>query len=489
MEIETTRDQIAHLLRRFGLGASEAELEYYGRNGLYSAIDLLLNPASAPESNLDLESFRNDKGQLPAPVVQGAWYLRILATQRPLEEKMTIFWHNHFATSLEKVKTPLAMVNQIDTLREHALGKFEDLLLAVSKDPAMIFWLDGQENVRGKPNENFAREVMELFTVGIGNYTEHDIQESARAFTGWSFGAARRLATNGKEPRVGPKAQFNFNRAKHDDGEKTIFGRTGNLGGEDVLAMLCQKPETAHFITKKIWEFFVYEHPTDEVLAPFVQLFRKSNLDIAVLLRAIMRSDEFYSSRAVRRVVKNPIDFTIAASRALGAGTIALNRAKSAAASVADGTGKANAMRGALVIPVSVASVSRSMGMDLLYPPDVSGWKNGVNWISTATMVERTRFADVLFSSPAQLRRQPKGQRQPIIGIPAYPLLSNEPTPAGVVARMLSLFDVQVSEARRRTLIEGASSAMNGQLTRENASDVAIKVGRLLFSSPEFQFC
>ncbi|RYG63649.1 DUF1800 family protein, partial [bacterium] len=184
----TERARGAHLLRRFALGASEAELDYYLQDGYRGAVERLLTPESTPEvGEIDVEALRNAKGNLPMPTVVAWWTARLVTTRRPLLEKMTVFWHNHFATGADKVKAAPMMHLQNETLRTHALGKFESLLQAVAKDPAMLYYLDNQENVRGKPNENFAREVMELFTLGIGHYTEQDVQEAARCFTGWSL--------------------------------------------------------------------------------------------------------------------------------------------------------------------------------------------------------------------------------------------------------------------------------------------------------------
>ncbi|MES1227505.1 MAG: DUF1800 family protein, partial [Armatimonadota bacterium] len=221
MPLQTERDKIAHLLRRFGLGASEAEMEFYSKGGLKGAIDKLLNFEQVEEpfvydiQNMFLE-IPNKKTavkvkQLKPRGTQVWWYTRLLTTQRPLEQKMTVFWHNHFATSAQKVDNGEAMYTHIETLRANAFGRFEDLLLAVSRDPAMLYWLDNGDNLRGKPNENFAREVMELFTLGIGNYTEKDVQEAARAFTGWRYGVKRpngRVVPVKNLPRVEPQFMF-----------------------------------------------------------------------------------------------------------------------------------------------------------------------------------------------------------------------------------------------------------------------------------------
>jgi uncharacterized protein (DUF1800 family) len=295
------REKCAHLLRRFGLGASEAELDYFLQNGLTGAIEELLNPTGV-SPDFPIDAVKNDKGAVNVPN-SAVWYgAKILISRQPLVEKMTLFWHNHFATSGEKVNSAFIMAQQNEILRANATGNFKELLLQASKDPAMLIWLDGQDNIKGRANENFAREVMELFTLGVGHYSESDIQEAARAFTGWSF------IRNGRSSNKGT-AEFVFKPKLHDTGKKTVLGKTGSLTGDDVIDLLCAMPRTAEFITEKLWNWFVYANPTKQTLAPFVSAFYNSKLDIKTLLRAIMTSDEFYSDRCVRKLVKNPADF------------------------------------------------------------------------------------------------------------------------------------------------------------------------------------
>ena len=295
MPFTSDRERGAHLLRRFGLGASEAELDYYLAKGLDGAVELLLEPPPDPNSIVDPEILRNDKGRIPMPQAVNAWTLRMLATRRPLEERMTVFWHNHFATSASKVQSATLMLGQNDTLRQNALKPFPTLLDAVSKDPAMLFWLDNQQNVKGKPNENFAREVMELFTLGIGHYTETDVQEGARAFTGWA------LRRGGKQG----EGQFLYRPLQHDSGGKTFLGQTGPFNGDDVLRILCEQPRTPEFLVTKLWDWSVWPNPDPATIAPFAARYRASGMDTKALLRDIMRSREFFSDRAARAIVKS----------------------------------------------------------------------------------------------------------------------------------------------------------------------------------------
>ncbi len=301
MILNSERDKVAHLLRRFGLGASEAEIDFYGKEGLSSAIDKLLDYEKVEDSfSLPITTFTNKQnGLVPMPAVQAHWILRMLSTRRPLQEKMTVFWHDHFATDANKVIQPTMMYQQNGIFRDGATGSFADLLLNVSRDPAMIFWLDNELNQKGKPNENFAREVMELFTLGIGHYTEKDIQEAARAFTGWTI-QRRGPRPTAEMPTFEPPA-FRFAPFQHDEGEKTVFGKTGNFGGEDIIRMLCENPRTGQYITEKIWNWFVYEDPEPATIEKFAAGFIKADLNIKFLLRSIMESKEFYSDRAAAR--------------------------------------------------------------------------------------------------------------------------------------------------------------------------------------------
>jgi uncharacterized protein (DUF1800 family) len=471
MPLETDREKCAHLLRRFGLGASEAEVDYYLRDGLNGAIDRLLEAGDDDGVALTPADLVNDKGQTRLPTVVSWWTLRMLGTRRPLREKMTLFWHDHFATSASKVTQGPLMLQQNETLRAHALGPFRTMLHEVSKDPAMLFWLDNQENVRGKPNENFAREVMELFTLGVDQgYSEQDVQEAARAFTGWGF---RRKPVTSEGARG--TAEFLFRPRQHDSGEKSVLGKRGDLSGEDVLDLLCERPRTAEYLVEKIWEWFVYPRPDAKTLAPFVRRFRESNLDTASLLKEIMRSSEFYSEKADRTIVKNPVDFCVATLRQLGYGEMISERVRNFAGSDGD------RLRRQALQPANVAAnTMKSMGMWLLYPPDVAGWEGGTGWISSATMVERIGWADKVFGPPIPKR--------PSLRFPAYPLLRDNPTPAGVVDRLLSTFDADLKPERRPLLIDAATREIGSELTTKNAGKTASAVSRLIFAAPEFQF-
>lgn len=488
----TEKQKVAHLLRRFGLGASEAELEYYGKNGLNGAIQLLLDFDKAPDVvKWDPMEFANKQGTVNIRVMQTLWYARILGTQRPLEEKLTLFWHNHFATSSSKVENSFAMNNHVDVLRTNCMGNFKTFLYDISKNPAMLYWLDNQENVVGKPNENFAREVMELFTLGVDNYTEKDIQEAARAFTGWRYGIGRRV--NNQSPRRVDR--FIYVADQHDNGQKTIFGKTGNFNGDDVLDMLCEKPETAKFIAKKMWEWFAYPNPEPAVLNRIAKTFFDSKLEIRALVKSIMESPEFYGEKSYRQNVKNPIDFALVVARQLGVGQVMIDRVQEGVQNpLKDEQFGVNTKLVRAIGPCfAIHQATTSMGMELMSPPDVSGWRTGNYWITSATMVERVKWADRIFiggpAVPAQnIGGNTGNRRAPSINFDPWLIFQSDPTPQGVVKSLLSIFDVEMSATQQNQLIEGAKTVSSGKINRANSADVARSVTRSIFASPAFQF-
>ena len=455
MALQTEREKTAHLLRRFGLGASESELRYYGEGGHRGAIELLLHDEQAPaDPAIDFEGLRNPKnGRVPMGAAVNAWTARLVCTQRPLREKMTLFWHDHFATSAGKVKAAELMLAQNETIRSNAMGKFLDLLTAVSKDPAMLIWLDNQENVAGRPNENFAREVMELFTLGIGHYSEADVREGARAFTGWSV---RRKPAPGEMKST--RAEFLLRSNRHDSGAKHFLGHEGVESGEEVLRILASSQITYEHLSKKLWEWFVYPNPEAETIRKLTRVFADTDGDIAQVLRSIMTSSEFYSPRAERAVVKNPVDFVVTTLRQVGFGPVVSQRI----------TGTP---RLALAMVANAARSMKKMGMWLYYPPDVAGWDGGQAWITTATMVERMSWASGLFPE--------KGRFGLTVLTPGMTAKERIDTLCGVL-------DVRLAPDRA-ALIVGATEKL-GPVTAANAVSQSASICRLIFAMPEFQF-
>ena len=287
------------------------------------------------------------------------WANRMVTTPRPLEEKMTLFWHGHFATSEGKVRDYRLMLGQNRMLRRLATGSFRDLLLGIMRDPAMLVYLDNGENVKDHPNENFGRELLELFTMGVGNYTERDIREASRAFTGWTNEVTR----------------FRFDASLHDEGSKEFLGRRGRFGGEDIIEIILEQPATAEFIASKIYRFFVREDISTPVRKALGALLSESGYEIKPLLQTIFLSRDFYSSRSVGTQIKSPVQLVVSTYRRLGV---------SRSPTVPD----FNQLTGRL-------------GQSLLYPPNVAGWEGGSTWITPASLLDRGNLLrSVLFPPP-----------------------------------------------------------------------------------------
>ena len=374
----------AHLLRRAGFGGTPQDIDDLVARGREGAVDYLINFTQIDNSALDslLASSFDFSGQddVTNGEIRRYWYTRMVYTRRQFEEKLTLFWHNHFATSSAKV-ADFFMFNQNLLFRQRALDRFDDLVLRVSQDPAMLIWLDNITNVLGRPNENFARELMELFTMGIrdvvtddANYTEQDVQEVARAFTGWNY--------QRRQP-----FPFQLNASQHDNGSKTIFSgtpsaTTGNLSGEDVIAIICGRAATARYLTWKFFNFFVYpltgSSADRATIDKFAKVYQNNNHSVRELVRAIFVSDEFFSERAFFSLVKQPVEFVVGAIRMLG-GTYN------------QGTNS----RGSNTL----AQLARNMGQDLFAPPDVAGWDFNLGWVNTASMLERFNFANTYLSN------------------------------------------------------------------------------------------
>jgi uncharacterized protein (DUF1800 family) len=375
-------DEAAHLLRRMGFGGTSDEIDALSSRGREGAVDFLINYNQIDNKAMDdllLQSFDFLANPITNQNINNGeirrwWFTRLVHTKRQFEEKMTLFWHNHFATSSSKVQDVL-MYNQNLTLRQHALDRFDTLLLDIAKDPAMLVWLDGITNVLGNANENFGRELQELFTMGIfdvvtgaPNYTEQDVKEIARAFTGWDY--QRR-----------PPFQFQLKQNQHDNTVKTIYGQTLNFSGEDVITIISGRPATARYLTWKLFNFFVYpvtnSSADKKTIDKFANIYLSNDHSIKELVRAIFTSDEFFSERAFFSLVKQPAELIVGAIRMLG-GTYN------------PGT-SVNGERRTSNFP---AQSSRNQGQDLFAPPDVAGWDYNLGWVNTASMLERFNFAN-----------------------------------------------------------------------------------------------
>src|SRR6266581_2754321 len=389
----------AHLLNRAGFGGTPAEIEAGYRKGLDAAVRDLVDvsddfanvppPAWARPRNIrKIRTEMRSKKSSPKERkerkrefhdMEGEnildlrrwWLERMLTSPAPLLEKMTLFWHGHFATSVQKVRDGYWMWLQNDTLRRNALGNFATLTKKMSRDPAMMIYLDLQKSQEEHPNENWARELMELFTVGIGNYTEQDIRESARAFTGYRVN----LRTQ----------QFRFAPFQHDASSKTFMDRSGPLDGDDIIDTLLEKPTCAQFIGRKIWRYFVEDNPSPETVDTVASRLHASNYEIRPVLREIFSSSKFYSEQVMRSQIKSPVQFLIQTAKLLEAPLPSPNIAQ-------------NSMR--------------QMGQVLFAPPSVKGWDGGRAWISTSTLLFRYNFANYLINGDAILPPSNQQRRQ-----------------------------------------------------------------------------
>ncbi len=349
--LDTEATRISHLLRRAGFGASKAELIGFREQGLQATIDHLVDFDNVDNSALEerLTSQEFDPERLAH--LQRWWVQRMAYTTRPLQEKITLFWHGILTSSIRKTGQSPAMFNQNQLFREMGMGRYDDMLKAISRDPAMLIYLDSRTNKKKAPNENYSRELMELFTLGIGNYTEDDVRESARAFTGW---------------QIRGKTEFIFNERQHDFDDKVFLGQTGNWDGDDVVDIIMQEPAAAVYIVRRLWTFFAYADPEPVVVARLAKVFRDNNTAIKPVMRAIFESDEFYSPRAAQALVKSPAELVASTIRMLGLET------------------NAGPLRRG----------TEAMGQVLFAPPDVSGWEGGATWINSSTLLERINLAN-----------------------------------------------------------------------------------------------
>lgn len=368
-------DDARHLLSRAGFGASPAEIEAYSKLTREQAADRLLagtlKSTATPPPAWTAEPFKprrfrglsaEERKSLRLEMIQRtgelqSWWLgEMLATPSPLTERMTLFWHNHFVSSQRKVRSPQLMYRQNALFRKHALGNFGELLHEASRDPAMVIYLDSAVNRKGRPNENFAREVMELFTMGEGHYGEPDIKEAARAFTGWGVDL--------------DSGEFVFRAAAHDDGEKTVLGQTGNFDGDAVLDILLAQPQTAEYLVAKLWREFVSPKPDEREVKRIAARFRDSRYDIRTVVRALLVSDAFYAESNRGALIKSPVDLVVGTLRQFQFST-------------GD--------------PLPFALATNQLGQALFEPPNVKGWPGGEAWINSTTMLRRKAFLDRLF--------------------------------------------------------------------------------------------
>lgn len=390
---EWTIFEAAHLLRRAGFGGSPDEIKAFHALGRRKAVESLLTPdeaidafplpawanpeeaaAEMRERQMQAREMRRETRDLTPEQAdrkrrefrqkqqrterqhsvegQGWWFNRMLKTRAPLREKMVLFWHDHFATSFQKVKQPVLLMMQNELFREHATGSFKELTHEIVKDPAMMLYLDTQNSKKGMPNENFAREVMELFTLGEGNYSEQDIKEAARAFTGYQINRLNGTVAH--------------NERRWDGGEKTIFSKKGRYDGDGVVDLIFEQSAAATHLPGKLWEYFVAENPPKEGVEALGKSFRAADFQIEPLLREIFLSKAFYAESVMHNQIKSPIQYLVQMLKELE-----LREAP----------------------PAYILSAQQQLGQVLFMPPNVAGWDWGKAWINTNTLLSRYNVA------------------------------------------------------------------------------------------------
>jgi uncharacterized protein (DUF1800 family) len=388
----------AHLFRRAAFGAGPEQLARAVRDGFEVTLQRLLDGEPDRARHDPLLTEIGDRLAAGGEIddVRGWWVYVMLHGGHPLREKLTLFWHNHFATSVDKVRSAALMYRQNGLLRRHALGAFDPLLQAIGRDPAMLIWLDSNSNVKSRPNENYAREVMELFSLGVGHYTEKDIREAARAFTG------RHISEE--------QSEFAFNADEHDPGVKTILGRSGRWDGDDVVRILLDQPATARFLVGKLYREFISETaPPPALLEPLVQRFRASGYRIDDLVSTMLRSRLFFSEVAFLRRIKSPVEFVLGAVRSAWSGPPQ---------------------------PTLLVGWMNDMGQALFAPPNVKGWPGGRAWINSSRLLARDNFAEALTTGDINKSR-PAGARFDVGQLIADP---DSLRPAELAGRLLELF-------------------------------------------------
>lgn len=351
---EWTAREAAHLLGRAQFGYTSAELDAAVTAGLNATLDRLFTPADeTPEftqADASLKKTALATGNIADLKVW--WLYRMWASANPVAEKVALLWHNHFATSQAKVQSVPQMLAQNQLIREHGLGDFRHLLHGMSRDTAMLVWLDGNANRKRHPNENFAREVMELFALGVGNYTEKDIQEAARAFSGWHV----------------REGAFWFNTLQHDSTPKTVFGKTGNFDGAAIVDLCLQHPACPRFLALKLLRTYVTPDPTPAMRDAVAERIVQNQFQMAPVLRELLASQMFFADHHRRCIIKSPLDLVVGSLRML-AGSVRWPR---------------------------VAQLLANLGQDVFAPPSVKGWEGGRLWINSSTILLRTNFATEL---------------------------------------------------------------------------------------------
>lgn len=459
----TEQKKIQHLLLRAGFGSTPELAKRFEGKTVQQVVQALFEDSAVIQDLLFLEKpDTKDNGEVrPLKVLtlvlkskkekemlNLAWMDRMVVAKAQLREKMIFFWHNHFATS---VAFGWLMQVQHNTLRKHALGSFREMLHEISKDPAMIIWLNNQENKKDAPNENFAREVMELFTLGEGNgYTENDVKEAARAFTGWA---------------VNMKGEFEFRPKQHDEGEKTVFGKKGNFNGDEIINMLLAKPETSEYVCRKIYRNFVNGEVNEDRVKKLAANFRNSDYSIQKLINEIFSSEWFYQEENIGCLIISPVELLVRFKK----------------------------LCNLQIEDDQMLALQDVLGQTLFVPPNVAGWKGGRTWVHSTTLVQRMHLPKAMMDSgTARLNRKPafeeKGEQKQ--KGPAQVKVKTEWTK--LVNHFSKTPDDQLTDAIIHFLIQSPDERINRSLV-EKYIDKSSRQRRVIttiaavMQTPEFQ--
>jgi uncharacterized protein (DUF1800 family) len=477
----------AHLLNRAGFGGPPAEIQKLADLGPDKAVSRLLDyetipdPTPAPDwakpDPAEIKKYREairtgtpEEKKLAQREMQrtfqrrmlelrGWWLQRMVKGPRPMQEKLVLFWHGHFATSVDKVRNPYYMWRQNELFRRLATGNWQQLLMEAGKDPAMLIWLDQAQSRKNHPNENFAREVMELFALGEGHYTEKDITEGARALTGWSLDAQTE--------------KYVYRPFFHDTGQKTYLGQTGNFDGDDVIRIIVSQPQAARFITAKLWNYFAGQEPSPALSDALAAVLRENGNNFKPFLRVLLRSEEFYSPDIIRNQVKSPVAWLVGSVRVL---------------------------ENELPPPLVSWGMLRQLGQDIFAPPNVKGWDGGITWITTNTLLTRYNDAEALVEGTVpplnanDFARKPGGaggkkamkalKRVRMGGVDVDKILTPEECrdKGTIVAALeMRLFQTSLNAAQEQTLREFLDSK-----TKMSNADILTAI-RLMMSTPDYQ--
>ena len=490
-----SRDQAAHLLRRAGFGGTPPQIDHLAGLNRKRAVEYLVNferipnrplpirigphplpiawtnPDITPEQRQELQNKRRQADRLQFERIVGWWIRAMTTSKRPLEEKLVLFWHGHFTSGYREVRSSRAMYFQNELFRKHAAGNFRDLLQAITHDPAMIRYLNTDQNYKGKPNENYARELMELFTMGPGHYTEDDIKQAARALTGI-----------GIDHRTG---EMMLHGGRHDYLTKTFLGRTGDFDDADIIDIILKQPATAEFLARKLWTFFAYENPDKRIVAALADILRKNDYELRPMLTAMFSCDPFHDDRAHFTHIKSPVELLVGTLRALE------------------------------IEPLNTRFLDvglQGLGQQLMQPPNVKGWDGGKRWITTSSLLKRYNFLGSLLdgndNARERLRRRQRQERLiELLGEeagsmkddfpplqPAYdpmPIIKAEKLmTAGVVVNHFvnRLLQRPIAPERRRALIKAIMPHINRRNIQTPSNTAAMRgLIHLIMSMPEYQ--